>query len=230
MGGLLIMFCAFMAFGVMMLDTTEVPFEKTSMNGLNFPIFLLSQLTDFLVIVLIVLIGGLLADDYRDGTLKQTLIKPIRRSDLIIGKVSVIAISTVCYLTIILLTGYVAGFLAFGWGTESEGFLKTLLAYGLTALPVISFLLIVLVYSLIITNGGMAIGAGIGTLLVFQIISGLSERFGKYIINHYFQIGAFYLNGFEGGGILASLLIPIVYILIFSVVLINLFNKKDIVY
>ncbi len=241
-GVLVLMLCALMAFGIIMIDTTGVPYEKISMNGLSFPLFLLSQLTDFLMIVLIVLTGGLIADDYKGGTLKQTLIKPIRRSDLIIGKASVVVVSTVCYLTIVLLAGYVMGALVFGWGSEiivngteisfsvADGVVKTLLAYALTAIPIIAFLLFVLLFSLIMTNGGMVIGAGIGTLLVLQIISAFVGSFNKYIINYYFQIGRFYLSGFEGISVFASLLVPIGYILVLGVILLNLFNKKDIVY
>ncbi|HAE41769.1 MAG TPA: hypothetical protein DCG34_02480 [Clostridiales bacterium] len=241
-GVMIFILCVILSLGVRLINTTEGVSEHITMNGQSLPVFLLLNVIDILMIFLAVLFGGLIADDYRGGTLKQTLIKPLRRSDIMIGKISVVVISTVLYLVIILLTGYAMGHLVFSWGTDfvvngseisitaAEGIVKTLLAYGLTVIPITAFSLIILLFSLVITNGGMAIGAGIGAFLFIQIVSGFIGSYNKYVINYYFQIGALYLNGFEGTSILASLAVPIGYILVLSISIFILFNKKDIVY
>ncbi len=241
-GIMILMLCILLSFGIRMINTTEGISEQITMNGQSLPVFLLLNTVDVMMIFLAVLLGGLIADDYRGGTLKQTLIKPIRRSDLIIGKVFVVMISAVFYLAIIMLAGYVLGATIFEWGNELivhgteisfpalEGILKTILAYALTVIPVIAFQLIVLLFSLVLTNGGMAIGAGIGVLLFLQVISGFAGGSNKYLVNYYFQIGAFYLSGFNDISALTSLSVPLAYILVLSMILLNLFNKKDIVY
>lgn len=110
----------FMAIGFKALNAIEEA-PKIFLNGQIFPVFLLHQISDtILPLLMIVLLSGIIAEEYKEGTLKLTLLRPISRYELITAKMIAVAVLVILILGVTLVSGYAIGTAVFGW----EGVMK----------------------------------------------------------------------------------------------------------
>lgn len=242
-GAVLVGASIFMGFAIKAMNNMNQISEKIFINAQNYPLFVLEQfINDLLPIMLIILLGGLISDEYRDGTLKLILLRPVKRMEVLAAKITVIVVATMTYLATAMISGYAAGLVIFGWGHEfflprteiafsaAEGILKTVLAYGMTLLPLVTFLLIILLLSIVISNSSMVLGAGIGIFFLCQIILTVFAQAKPYFINHYFLMGRVFVQSPQDFDWWRLGIVLIAYIGIFGGASITLFNKKDIVF
>lgn len=241
--GVIIGASVLIGYGIQLINTIEDIPSKITMNGQSYPIFLLMQLTkEVLPIILIILLGGLFSDEYREGTLKYTLLKPVKRNEVLAAKLTVVAAATAVFLGTAFVSGYLVGPFIFGWGdsfsipgsqivmSTSEGIIRTVFAYGLTALPLAAFSIIILFLSILISSSGLVLGAGIGLLMMFNMAQGFVERIRPYIITNYFTIGSMLLETTNAAGLLQGIGTVMVYLVIFLGGAALAFKRKDILY
>ncbi len=228
-----------MAVGINVMNSMEEA-HKLHMDGQIFPVFLLSNLVDtILPIMLVVLLVGLIADEYRDGTLKLPLLRPISRGELLFGKMVAAVVMVAALMAVALVGGYAAGTLIFGWEQEViigeqmfmvESITQTLGFYLLTLIPFIAYAFVVLFFSMIFANSGVAIGAAIGIHFMLLFTGGFIERLQPAILNTYYFIGTMALAPLNGWELLGKLAVVGAYMMVFAVINYITFKKKDIQY
>lgn len=225
------------------INNTEAIEQKVLMNGQSFPAFSLSQFAgQFLPILVIILLGGIVADEYRDGTLKLALLNPINRAEVLVAKIITIITSIVLLLATALISGYLAGIVAFGWGEEfiipqtqqllttSEGIIKTIVAYGYTVIPFIAFCTAIFLFSILISNSSMVFGVSIGIFFTFGILLSFLNDLKPYIINYYFTLSNEFYSTFSSTDWVRTSLVLSAYIIIPALSAFRVFKRKDIVF
>lgn len=179
--------------GTVLLNAQAYPIQFFTMIG-----------SIFLPILIIIQICGLISDDYRDGTLKQTLLAPVTRLELLLAKFLTVFVSNIFFLTVTLLAAYLAGVLFAGWDTgfvyeghsldTTGGIQANLKLFALVLLPATTFGTLILLFSLFLRNSGMVVGLSV-IIYIFQIaFQSLAPNLGPYLLVTYFRIGYGFLS------------------------------------
>ena len=229
-----------LAVGINLMNSMEEA-HKLHMTGQIFPVFLLVNLSDTLLpIMLVVLLVGLIADEYRDGTLKLPLLRPISRGELLLGKMAAAVVMVVVLMAVTLVGGYAAGTLIFGWEKEViigeqmfmvESVTQVLGFYLLTMIPFIAYSFIILFFSMMFANSGVAIGAAVGVHFMLLFTGGFFEKLQPAILNTYYYMGGMALTPtLNWQELLGNLAVISAYMLVFTVINFITFKKKDILY
>src|SRR5207237_223226 len=133
----------------------------------------------FLVVVASVFAGDTVAGEANWGTLRYLLLRPVRRPRLLASKLAVAALMALVATLVIVVTGLVAGTIAFGWHPVRAGFFEisagrgslrlalatTYVAWGLAGVVSFAFLL-----STLTDVPAGAFGGAIGLAIASQIL------------------------------------------------------------
>lgn len=187
-------------------DRMNIEPNPMMMNAQTFPMMMYIQVfSGFFPIFLIFLFGGLIADEVRDGTLKLTLVRPVKRFEFINAKI-ITSFVGILYLNLLLIfSGYLAGLIFFGWGNSF--FLKSqlLVDYGpvmstfvyflLNTLGYSIFALMIIFFSNVLRNSGIVFGASMGMWVAMMLITDLKPEIQEFVPAYYFDLGGFILKG-----------------------------------
>ena len=214
----------------------------TFRHGQSVPLGMLDILAQFMIIFIPIYLGDSLANEYRRGTLKLPLLRPVRRSELLGAKLAslfvFIAIMTLFYIA----AAYAVGTYYLGWGdgTEvagrlvpsAEGIRLTLASAVLLAIPYMIYGLFVTAVAVL--TGSMSvtiIGALVVTTLVRHLSLGWLESMAPYTLNDQmfsyheaFIVDPDWNRALRQTGILA------LYAAVFALFAFRAFRKKDILH
>ncbi len=194
----------------------------------RFPVFVLDLLIGFVMPVLTIFIGSeLLANEFKDGTVKNLFALPVSKSIIYVGKVFAGAIVIGTYLFIIGASSVaVSGVLN---GTEAFGDLGGFLVRYLGAfIFLIMVMIITSFFTLLINSPGMAIvmnlfiwlGIGFGGMFLTNVKGFLPTSF----VNWYQPL--------VNGGNLVMALVPLAYMIsyctIFIIAGMMIFERKEV--
>src|SRR5437870_504622 len=91
-------------------------FALASHSGLNVPLAALTAASSFLLVVVVSLFaGGSVAEESGWGSLRYLLLRPISRSHVLSSKLAVAALLALAAAVTIMVSGLIAGTIAFGW-------------------------------------------------------------------------------------------------------------------
>ena len=223
----------------------------SNINGQNFPIVMLDGLSTIVVIYIVILLADIITDEYKNGTLKLVILRPVNRTKLMISKIAALLIGVFTLLMFTMVVSYIVGTIAFGWGesfkhavvlinkageietknisfTTAVGILYTIKAYLITILPYMAFGMLVFFFSIIFTSMGATIGASLGVWFVFSLVGQLIKEARPFVINNYFNFHSQFAGTIDKLEVFKSLGVIAVYFALFSVAGIMLFRKKDI--
>lgn len=183
---------------------------------------------------MIIIISEVITEDYTHGTLRFSLITPVKRSSIIIGKLFFIYLYSLIFLALSLLTSYMVCAITFGPAIKAD-FLKCFIfnikCYASVILPLFSFCTLVSFIAMFMSSSGETIGLGLG--IQFGII--IIEHAAKNVI-YFLAGGGMYMYDFvRSTGELNSVSIPsaslcaCIYIAAFMCLSLVVFNKKDMV-
>jgi len=203
------------------------------------------QFVETMLIIIGVFCAAILTSEYKNGTLKLTLIRPYTRFNVLAAKFIGLFIAIVLFNLIITFSSYIVGFLVFGTkgglvvGGETlsaaDAFVKTMLqtAYMIfvqTAIAATIFLLAV-----VLENGYLVIVIGIGASFVFSIINSIFLLYPMQskILETIMKIIPFtYLYrsivGLGGSDLIWATMIPLITLVISFYFAAELFMKKEI--
>ena len=210
------------------------------------------EYTLFIIIAITIVAGTIVSEEFSKGTIKLLLVRPFKRTKIIIAKfiasfVVVILVLVFVGLAQFLVGGIINGFNSYnpqiaiynyGKGTvEQIGLLKYSLILVLSKMPMY-ILMMTLSFSLgiIFNNTPIAIALPIGGIVASEIINGIymeyeKAKFLKYFVTPNWDLGI-YLFGkmpnHEGLTIGFSIIICIIYFAIMTITSLAIFNKKDI--
>ncbi|MDF2504296.1 ABC transporter permease [Clostridium sp.] len=204
-----------------------------TINAKNFLVQTLSGMVmkPIVPIFMVLVIAEILTEDYTHGTMKFSLITPIKKSDLLIGKLLSIYLYALIFMIISFITSYITGSIVFGLGDRGDiinNFIYNAKCYAIIILPLLSFSTVISFIALFINNSGALIGLGIGINFIMVILDISIKN-----IMYFTFSGGMYAYQFIGkSGAHNILNFPItacIYILIFLLLSVATICKKDIV-
>lgn len=209
------------------------------MTGQAFSMSILGELlAHILPLFILILVAILFTEEYANGTLKLSLIRPVSRISIFISKVTAFAVSLAILMIFTLIAGYIAGTAFFGWGTglhidklsfdTLDGIILTIRSYMIDMIPYFAFGIMLLFITLFFSNSGAAIGVGLGTCFIVIITSEIAEEVRDYIISSYFSFHTMFIADMNLQKIITGCITILVYFTVFFTASLVTFIRKDI--
>lgn len=207
-----------------------------------------SFLITLIALFAIVMGGGIVANEFSGGTIKLLLIRPSKRWKILLSKyISVIGYTLLMLLVLLVVSSLLGGILFSFKGagtpflTNTNGIITEvtmishmMMVYGLQCINLLMMVTLAFMISSVFRNSSMAIGIGVFLLTIAPGITQLlSMKFNwaKYILFANTDLNQ-YITGqplVEGMTMTFSIIILIVYFIIFNAISYIGFTKRDIV-
>ncbi|WP_027633542.1 ABC transporter permease [Clostridium hydrogeniformans] len=192
---------------------------------------------EILPIYIAILSSDMITDDYRNGTLKMTILQPISRGEIIIGKALFLIIFTTLLMTFnIIFTTFFSGFILGGMPHSKELFMFLIKGF-LTSIILGAFGMVTIFISLIMNSSGAATGAGIGALFAIRITSVtmatykiLPSAFSGVFITNIFDLFLRERGNIPFEKFIISMIFTGAYYLCFYILAKKTFEMKEIIY
>lgn len=222
---------------IMQYKMNSVSNLETAINGQSFFLTIASSLQYAFVICTAVFVTDAFMDDYLRGTLKNTLLRGVKRVSLLHVKIISMSVFLSALMLFAVLSSYVLGTAFFGFGEYTAingavydtvtGFGITLLSAFLILIPLFSFGILIVFIGLITNNVGITIGSALSITLITQIMES-SQIIRQYSI--VYQIKGFYqhlLYTSKFTDALADFMVITMYMIVFYLASVLIFRKKD---
>ncbi|MBW8348289.1 ABC transporter permease [Bacillus sp. IITD106] len=206
-----------------------------------------SGLTHFVGLLVIIVASGIVANEFSWGTIKILLIKPYKRWKILLAKYLTTILYLITMLAILFVTASILGLILFGKGTgdnvhlafvngavvEQNLSLYLIKTYILNSLSVFLLTTMAFMISAVFRNSGLAIGISIFLLLMGGTITNLlAAKFdwAKYSLFANTNLMQ-YVDGMplvEGMTLSFSIIMLLIYFVIFHTMAFVFFTKRDI--
>ncbi|GEN87578.1 ABC transporter permease [Oceanobacillus sojae] len=205
-----------------------------------------SGLIEMVIIFAIVIAADVVSREYTSGTIKLLLIRPHSRAKILFSKYISVAVFALCMLAIVFVTGYGVSAMFYGFGnlgtkdlflnaggevTEMNVFLQTVKMYGLSFLPILSYVTLSFAISTILRNSALAVGISLFIMIVGNSIIEATSRISwlKYLpfANSDISLYIFHLPARPEMTLSFSLTVLAVYIAVFAGLSWMVFKKRD---
>lgn len=205
-----------------------------------------SGLIEMVIIFSIVIAADVVSREYTNGTIKLLLIRPHSRSKILFSKYISVSLFALGMLILLVVTGYSINTIFYGFGnlsttdlflnsegkvTEMNVFLQTAKMYGLSFLPILSYVTLSFAISTILRNSALAVGVSLFIMIVGNsIIEATSYLPGlKYLpfANSDISLYIFHLPARPEMTLGFSLSVLAVYILVLAGLSWLVFKKRD---
>ena len=231
------------------LDTGNDINNSDSLKGIlqNF----YSQFGIFLIVVVVMIAGTIVSEEFNKGTIKLLLVKPYTRSKILMAKaittlIMIMFVIIVTLLMEILIGGVIFGFdslsepaVAYNFNTNTIQEMNIFANLGLqtlTQLPMIILLAtLAFAISTIFSNSTLAITISLlgymSSSIINQLAIGYDLQFLKYFVTMNWDLSMYLYGGLpymEGMSMLLSILICVAYFLIMMIPTFIVFKKRNI--
>ena len=210
-----------------------------------------SQFGIFLIVVVVMIAGTIVSEEFNKGTIKLLLVKPYSRNKILMAKaittfIMILFIIVVTLVMQILIGGIIFGFdslsepvVAYNFNTntmEEMNIFTNLGVQTLTQLPMIILLeTLAFAISTLFTNSTLAITISLlgfmSASIINQLAIGYDLQFMKYFVTMNWDL-SIYANGalpyMEGMNMTMSIIICVVYFLIMMIPTFIVFKKRNI--
>ncbi|GGP16976.1 ABC transporter permease [Oceanobacillus neutriphilus] len=205
-----------------------------------------SGLIEMVIIFAIVIAADVVSREYTSGTIKLLLIRPHSRSKILFSKYISVSLFALGMLALLVITGYCVNAIFYGFGnlsttdlflnsegkvTEMNVFLQTVKMYGLSFLPILSYVTLSFTISTILRNSALAVGISLFIMIVGNsIIEATSYLPGlKYLpfANSDISLYIFHLPARPEMTLGFSLSVLVMYILVLAGLSWQVFKKRD---
>lgn len=198
-----------------------------------------------IIIALLIICGGILSDEYNKGTIKQLLILPCSRINLLLSKYIAIIIMFIFIFIFVLLLQIIFGSILFGIsslkipvvlfnnGLKIYSIYKYILIIIICKIPMLILIPIVIITMNVLTNNTTV---SVLSTLILYITSKIllfytnieSIKFIKCLINVNWDLSTYFFNNPYNINLKISLCICFLYLLILAITSTIRFNKIDI--
>ena len=210
-----------------------------------------SQYGVFIIVVIIMIAGTIVSEEWSKGTIKLLLVKPYTRTQILLSKfLTVLIISAFVIVSTILMQILVGGIL-FGFESLFEPVVvynlstnsiqeMNIFAYlgiqTLTQLPIIILLAtLAFAISTIFSNSALAITVSLlgymGASIINQLAIAYNLSFMKYFVTMNWDLSQYLFGGLpymEGMNLITSIIICVIYLLIMLIPTFIIFKKRNI--
>ncbi len=195
----------------------------------------------------IIMAGGIVANEFSGGTIKLLLIRPSKRWKILLSKYIAVIGYTLLMLLVLLVVSSIVGGILFGFKgagipfiansngkiTEINMIAHIVQIYGLQCISLVMMVTLAFMISTVFRNSAMAIGIGVFLLTIGTTITMLLLKYNwsKYILFANVDLNQ-YIDGeplVKGMTMTFSIVVLIVYFVIFNVISYIGFTKRDIV-
>ncbi len=216
---------------ITLFNPEEVPELAQRFSNMSSQDYLLSSLLGVftggsIFIIITIVLANMISEDYGRGTMKYSLLATTREK-LILGKIFTVGIINFLFMTATLVGAGAIGFIVFEWDSTSYSIIQILGAYGLGWLTLCGFSCMIVFAISKISKVSGAIGMGIGISMAIGIIGMIippslkplmiSTNFSRVLE---MSLGSWTEVLFTGG----------LYIIVFSILSVIVFRKKEILY
>ena len=231
------------------LDTGNDINNSDSLKGILQSFY--SQFGIFLIVVVVMIAGTIVSEEFNKGTIKLLLVKPYTRSKILMAKaittlIMIIFVIIVTLLMEILIGGVIFGFdslsepaVAYNFNTNTIQEINIFASLGiqtLTQLPMIILLAtLAFAISTIFSNSTLAITISLlgymSSSIINQLAIGYDLQFLKYFVTMNWDLSMYLYGGLpymEGMSMLLSILICVAYFLIMMIPTFIVFKKRNI--
>jgi ABC-2 type transport system permease protein len=226
-----------------MLDHNYPPTDNTLWGGALRASGMIILVTLFTVIIA----GDMVAGEFTWGTIKLLLIRPASRAKILFSKyittlLFAATLLILLFITALIVNGFLYGFQSLGLphltvdakGQVHEGsmLLFTLATYGLKLIELVMIVTLAFMISTVFRSSSLAIGLSIFIMFAGQVIAMLLLRYswGKYFLFANTDLTP-YLEGqplAEGMTLGFSIVVLIVYFLVFNLLSWEIFRRRDV--
>lgn len=218
-----------MAFIVISISKTRTMFD---MNVHTFVKEILggTVLSPLIPIFIILTVSDVITKDYSNGTMKFSLLTPIKKSHLILSKLIFICLYTMILLVFSFIVSYIVGFLIIGAGdipSSNSLFISNIKCYLVSILPLFAFAMVLSLAAMFMNSGSSMIGAGFGIYFVMTIIDNLVKNSMYYTFTGGFSAWRL-IEKAPTEKIVHVTIVACVYIILSVIINIKTINRKDI--
>lgn len=200
----------------------------------------------FIALFTIIIGAGIVASEFADGTIKLLLIRPTRRWKILLSKYITTLLSAIFMLIILFVFSFIFGGILFGFGSVSQPYLSysngtirevsmvghVFTLYGYNCVNLIMMATFAFMISTIFRNSSLAIGLSIFLMFTGNTIVTFLAQYDwvKYILFANTNL-RMYSDGIplvEGMTLGFSIIVLVVYFVIFNVISWLGFSKRDV--
>jgi len=210
-------------------------------NAQSFPIEMKNDAIQFFVIFIAIYIADILTDEYKNGTHKLPLLRPIGRVRLLNSKIAAMVAFNIILTLFCVASTYAIGLVAFGWGHSTiydgvtystiDGVLLTAKVYAATILPLTAFGMICVFVAVVAKHMTTVVVSAFFLFIVGEFLSALravSSVANDLIVNQLFFFSDHFINNNNSSALAISVVVNLSYIVMFYLLSIAVFKKRDI--
>lgn len=205
-------------------------------NGQSLPLTLLNSMAQFMIVFIPIYVADLITGEVKNGTLKMSLLRPVRRIEWLNAKIVSLFVFMTVLLGFSIAAEYTIGTLAFGWGeqtlyagtlyTQTEGVWLTLRLTFFMLLPYMACGMVVVFIAVSATNISTTIGLSIGVLTAAQYLNSF-EKLKPYSLVNQMYFFHEYVHQATVEDAIQNIVVMAGYIAVFYLVSAIIVNKKD---
>lgn len=204
-------------------------------------------LIEMAIIFTIVIAADVVAGEYTAGTMKLLLIRPHSRTKILFSKYIAASLFAVVMLALLLVCGYVTNALLYGLGdihitdlflnqqgqiVRQNVVVQVIKMYGLSIIPILSYVAIAIAISTVLRNNTLAVGISMFIMIVGNSMIDATAKFEwlKYLpfANSDISLYIFHIPARPEMTVGFSTSVLLVYISAFSLISWIVFKKRDV--
>lgn len=220
----------------------EGVYQFSASTGMNHTLASLAFMTPFFLVVVVSLFSGeAVAGEANWGTLRYLLVRPVRRTRLLLAKFVTVLVLSAISTFVIVAAALLVGSVLFGWGPIQGPFGfeipvgESLAKIGLSAVYVIWSLSGVIAFGFMLSTmtnvAGGAAGGAIGLAIASQILDGITAMgdVRYFLPTHYWSMwSTLFFEWTSTSQMIRGAVLQLAYVLLFGAVARWWFNRKDI--
>ncbi|GAA0338736.1 ABC transporter permease [Oceanobacillus oncorhynchi subsp. oncorhynchi] len=208
--------------------------------GQSVPLSMIQIFSQFMIIFIPIVIADCISNDYRNGTLKLSLQRPIARWQLLSAKLMALFAFIIVSTILFLILSYTLGVYFIGWGEVTEylgvsyppmqGIGVTVGVYALFMLPTMAYGIFAGFIAVLVKNMSTAIIISLVLITVGLNLNGVSAIAPYSLAHHLMYFPEELMQTQDWSGILQNIGVVLIYGVLFAGLSFWLFKKKEILY
>lgn len=195
-----------------------------------------ANLLAYITIASVVIAGGIVASEFSWGTIKLLLIRPVSRTKILLSKYAALLLYALLLIIVTWVSSSILGLLFFGVSHEPQTTIGAILKnYGLLSVDLLMTITFAFMISTVFRSQALAIALSFIIMFfsttIVQILAGLEYSWGKYILFANTDLRQHLEGGytiFEGTSLGFSVAVLIAYFVLFHLISLYVFRKRDV--
>lgn len=206
-----------------------------------------SGLIEMVIVFVIIIAADMVAGEYTTGTMKLLLIRPHSRASILFSKYIAVSLFAAVMLTLLVVCGYVTNALFYGMGSihttdlflnqqgqviQQHIVIQVIKMYGLSVIPVMSYVTLAFTISTLLRNSALALGMSLFLMIVGNSMIEATAKLEwlKYLpfANSDFSLYIFHLPARPEMTLAFSITVLLIYMVALILISWNVFKKRDV--